>query len=163
MTISGSDLAGTTSLTFNDAAQPAFSINGAGTTITTTVPPGATTGTIRIWTTFGAASSADAFVVTTPVTRARALSMKMWGHLKVSGQLSTNDGTTTCSAGVPVQIQRHRRSGWHAVGTQTTLADGTYKGRIGDRPGTYRAKVVATTLESGDTCGRAFSPWVHHS
>ena len=163
VTITGSDLAGTTSLTFNDTSQPSFSINGTGTTITTTVPPGATTGPIRVWTPVGAASSADAFVVTTPVTRARALSMKMWGHLKVSGQLSTNDGTTTCSAGVPVQIQRHRRSGWHTVGTQTTLADGTYKGRIGDRPGTYRAKVIATTLESGDTCGRAFSPWVHHS
>ncbi len=131
MTISGIALAGATSLTFNDTSQPAFSINGTGTMITTTVPPGATTGPIRIWTSFGATSSADTFVVTTPVAHTRALSMRMWGHLKVSGQLSANDGTTTCSAGVPVQIQRHRRSGWHTVGTQTTLADGTYRGRIG--------------------------------
>ena len=163
VTISGSDLAGTTSLAFNDTSQPVFSINGAGTTITTTVPPGATTGAIRIWTSSGGTSSADTFVVTTPITRPRALSMKMWGHLKVSGQLSTNDGTTACSAGVPVEIQRHRRSGWHTVGTQATQADGRYKGRIGDRPGTYRAKVVTTTLGSGDTCGRATSPWIHHS
>ncbi len=131
--------------------------------ITTTVPPGATTGPIRIWTSFGATSSADTFVVTTPVAHTRALSMRMWGHLKVSGQLSANDGTTTCSAGVPVQIQRHRRSGWHTVGTQTTLADGTYRGRIGDRPGTYRARVMATTLANGDTCGRALSQRIQHS
>ena len=163
VTITGSDLAGATSLMFNDTSQPTFSINGTGTAISTAVPPGATTGPIRIWTPFGVTSSADAFVVTTSVAHARVLSLKMWGNLKVSGQLSTNDGTTTCSAGVAVQIQRHRRSGWHTVATETTLGDGTYMGRIADRAGTYRAKVAQTTLPNGDTCSRAFSSRSHQA
>jgi uncharacterized delta-60 repeat protein len=163
VTVTGSNLAWATSVTFDNTLQPSFSVDGTGTTLTTSVPAGAATGPVRIWTPFGAATSVDAFVVTTPITHTRTLSLEMWGHLKVRGQLSANDAPAECRAGVAIRIQRHRRSSWHTVGTETTLADGTYAGWIEDRPGTYRAKVPATTLANGEACTRALSPRTHES
>lgn len=61
VTILGSDLAGTTSVTFN-ATAAAFTVVSA-TEITATVPAGATTGTIRVATSGGTLSSDVAFRV----------------------------------------------------------------------------------------------------
>jgi hypothetical protein len=158
----GSNFAGTTSLVFNDTSQPSFSVSGNGTTITTTVPPGATSGPIRIWTTFGAVSSVDAFTVTSPASHIRSVSLMMWGHLRMAGVITTSDGSTACAQGATVEIQRHRWFGWHTVMISFTDDYGQFRGRISDRSGTYRAKVKASTLANGDTCSRAFSAPKHH-
>jgi uncharacterized repeat protein (TIGR03803 family) len=48
--ILGNNLKGTTSVTFNGTNQPIFAVNNSGTAITTTVPAGATTGTVEVTT-----------------------------------------------------------------------------------------------------------------
>jgi hypothetical protein len=48
--ILGNNLKGTTSVTFNGTNQPTFAVNNSGTAITTTVPAGATTGTVEVTT-----------------------------------------------------------------------------------------------------------------
>jgi len=48
--ILGNNLKGATSVTFNGTNQPTFAVNNSGTAITTTVPAGATTGTVEVTT-----------------------------------------------------------------------------------------------------------------
>ena len=51
--ILGTDLTGATSVTFNGTPQPAFTVNSTGTAISSTVPVGATTGTVQVVTPSG--------------------------------------------------------------------------------------------------------------
>ena len=62
VTILGTDLTGASSVTFN-GAPAAFTVNSTGTAISTTVPAGATTGTVRVVTTGGTLSSNLPFFV----------------------------------------------------------------------------------------------------
>jgi uncharacterized repeat protein (TIGR03803 family) len=62
VTILGSDLTGTTSVTFNGTAAT-FKVSTSGTFITTTVPTGATTGTVEVVTPTGTLSSNTPFTV----------------------------------------------------------------------------------------------------
>jgi uncharacterized repeat protein (TIGR03803 family) len=48
--ILGNNLSGTTSITFNDTSVTSFTVNSTGTAITTTVPPGAITGFVKVTT-----------------------------------------------------------------------------------------------------------------
>ncbi|HEY0156591.1 MAG TPA: IPT/TIG domain-containing protein [Thermoanaerobaculia bacterium] len=63
VSITGANLQGATAVTFNGVNQPAFTVNAAGTTVTTTVPAGATTGPIAVTTPVGTATSATNFGV----------------------------------------------------------------------------------------------------
>jgi len=56
VTILGTGLSGTTSVTFHGTASP-FTVNSTGTAISTTVPTGATTGTVQVVTPSGTLSS----------------------------------------------------------------------------------------------------------
>src|SRR5450631_4045608 len=65
--INGTALTGATAVKFfNNINQPAFTVNGAGTAITTTVPAGATTGLITVTTPGGTATSSSPFTVDSP-------------------------------------------------------------------------------------------------
>jgi hypothetical protein len=66
VTITGTDLTGATAVSFNGTAQPTFTVVDA-TTITTTVPAGATTGPIAVTTPGGTATSGSLTVIPTPV------------------------------------------------------------------------------------------------
>ena len=48
VTITGTNLAGASTVVFNDVVQPSFSVDATGTYLTTTVPAGATTGPIWV-------------------------------------------------------------------------------------------------------------------
>jgi len=61
----GQGLTGTTEVTFNGTVAPAFTVT-SDTTLTVTVPPGASTGLVRLTTPVGAALSSTAFLVTAP-------------------------------------------------------------------------------------------------
>lgn len=63
--ISGTNLTGASAVTFNNAAASQFTVV-SDTSITATVPSGATTGRIRVTTAGGSATSATDFTVTTP-------------------------------------------------------------------------------------------------
>ena len=65
VTINGSNLSGATSVTFNLAPASSFTVD-SGTQIRATVPPGASTGRIRVTTASGTATSATDFTVTAP-------------------------------------------------------------------------------------------------
>ncbi|MGZ8652236.1 MAG: IPT/TIG domain-containing protein, partial [Actinomycetota bacterium] len=62
VSINGSGFTGTSAVRFNGTGA-AFTVNGAGTKITTTVPAGATTGKVSVQTPGGTAQSADNFTV----------------------------------------------------------------------------------------------------
>jgi len=62
--ISGSNFSGTTSLTLNGQAITGYVVNAAGTTITFTVPAGASTGLLTVTTPAGTVSSTSAYAVT---------------------------------------------------------------------------------------------------
>jgi hypothetical protein len=73
--------------------------------------------------------------------------------------VSVGDGFTACAASVPVKIQRRVSGQWKTVGSTTTTSTGSYKKRIPDKPGKYRARATRVVLNSGaDICSRATSP-----
>jgi hypothetical protein len=63
VTILGNKLVGATSVTFNGTAST-FTVNSSGTAITTSVPVGASTGTVQVTTPDGTLSSNISFRVT---------------------------------------------------------------------------------------------------
>ena len=66
VTLTGTNLGGTTSVTFNGVASTALTLTSA-TSIAATVPAGATTGPISVTTAAGTATSATVYTVTLPV------------------------------------------------------------------------------------------------
>jgi hypothetical protein len=68
LTINGRNLQGTTQVDFDGIVQTPVTVNGAGTTITTTVPAGADTGLISLQTPLFTAHSPAAFTVVPKIT-----------------------------------------------------------------------------------------------
>jgi alpha-tubulin suppressor-like RCC1 family protein len=62
VTISGASLTGTTAVTFNGVAASSFTVNSA-TSLTVTVPPGTTTGTVQVTTPGGTATTMGVFTM----------------------------------------------------------------------------------------------------
>jgi hypothetical protein len=157
--ITGTNFSGTgitgTSVTFNNVA--ATSVVNSATQITATVPSTATTGKIKVTTSCGSITSATDFTVSKVHSRSVTLSLKK--HLVAKGMVSVGDGFTACVASVPVKIQRRVSGSWKNVGSTTTSATGSYKKKIKDKPGKYRAKAPKVTLNAGvDLCKVATSP-----
>jgi IPT/TIG domain len=158
-TVSGASFT-TTGVTFNNVAGT-FVVNSA-TQITATVPSTATTGRIKVTTPGGSATSATDFTVSKPHSRSVTLGLKK--HLVARGAVSVGDGFTACVANVPVKIQRKTSGGWKSVGSTTTDASGSYKKKIKDKPGKYRAKATKVSLNNGvDVCLGDTSPARKHT
>ena len=105
----------------------------------------------------GSATSTSNFTVST--SHSRSVTLKLKRHLVAKGVVSASDGFTACTASVPVKIQRKTSGGWKNVGGTTTDASGSYKKKIKDKPGKYRAKAPKVTLNAGaDICSAATSP-----
>ena len=154
VTINGTNFTGATLVKFNGTSAT-FTINSAS-KITATVPSGATTGKITVTTPSGTATSSGTFTVS-PKKHPRAVSLQLSRHLVAKGLVSATDGFSACEQSVPVKIQRRRSGRWHTVGGTLTRMDGSYRIRVTDRTGKYRARAIRTTLGSGDMCGRATS------
>jgi IPT/TIG domain len=168
VTITGTNFSGTvggvnfttTGVTFNNVAAT-FVVNSA-TQITATVPSTATTGPIRVTTPGGTATSTTNFTVST--THARSVTLSLKKHLVARGKVSVVDAFTACAASVPVKIQRKTSSGWKNVGSTTTDVSGSYKKKIKDKPGKYRAKAPKVALNNGvDLCLGDTSPTRKHT
>jgi hypothetical protein len=83
-------------------------------------------------------------------------------HLVARGKVSVEDEFADCAASVPVKIQRRKAGGgWKTVRFTTTSSTGSYRKRIPDRLGKYRA-VAPAVLENGEVCFKAVSPRVRH-
>jgi hypothetical protein len=155
-----------------------------GTSETTTelsvlVPSTAADGPIRVntWNDVigeGAVLSTTSFAVPPPTcpveggnVHARSISLSLRKHLVARGKVSSTEDPafTDCVAAVPVKIQRRVSGHWKTVGSTTTTDTGSYKKRIRDRAGKYRAKAPKVTLGDPvtDTCSPATSPVRRHT
>ena len=159
--ITGTNLTGATAVTFNNVAATTFTVNSA-TQITATVPTTATTGKIKVTTPGGSATSTADFTVSKVHSRSVTLSLKR--HLIAQGKVSVADAFAACASSVPVKIQRRVSGNWKTVGSATTSATGTYKKKIKDKTGKYRAKAPKVVLNSNvDICSGTKSPARKHN
>jgi hypothetical protein len=143
------------------------------TSLSVIVPPDTADGSIRV-STFndvlgeGAVLSEVAFQVAPPepncpfpILFKRTVTLHLVKSLVARGKVSTYDATAPaeCKANVPVKIQRRVAEGWKTVRTTTTRSTGSYRRRIPDRPGKYRAMAPTVVLSDGaHICTRAISP-----
>jgi hypothetical protein len=158
--ITGTNFTGATAVTFNNVTAT-FTVNSV-TQITATVPSAATTGKIKVTTPGGSVTSTADFTVSKVHSRSVTLSLKK--HLIAQGKVSVADAFAACASSVPVKIQRKTSSGWKTVGSATTSATGTYKKKIKDKEGKYRAKAPKVVLNANvDICSGAKSPARKHN
>ncbi|HEX5914683.1 MAG TPA: hypothetical protein VFY54_16300, partial [Rubrobacter sp.] len=93
-----------------------------------------------------------------PVPHSRSVTLHLVRSLVARGVVS-DDEFTDCAASVPVKIQRRVSGEWTTVRTTTTSLTGSYRRRIPDKAGRYRA--MAPTFPHGvlpTLCPRAISP-----
>jgi hypothetical protein len=158
--ITGTNFTGATAVTFNNVTAT-FTVNSV-TQITATVPTTATTGKIKVTTPGGSATSTADFTVSK--VHSRSVTLRLKRHLIAQGTVSVADGFTACASSVPVKIQRRVSGNWKTVGSATTSATGTYKKKIKDKEGKYRAKAPKVVLNSNvDICSGAKSPARKHN
>ena len=161
--IAGTNFSGTgfttTTVTFNGVT--ATKTVDSAIQITATVPSTATTGPIKVTTPGGSATSTTNFTVS--VAHSRTVTLTLKKHLIAQGNVSVGDGFTACVSGVPVKIQRNKSGNWKTVGSTTTSASGSYKKKIKDKEGKYRAKAPKVALNNGvDVCLGDTSPARKH-
>jgi hypothetical protein len=91
----------------------------------------------------------------------RSVTLHVVRSLVARGAVSADNGFTACAASVPVKIQRRVAGEWKTVRTTTTSPTGSYRRRIPDKPGRYRATAPKIFLSYGlvpPSCLRAVSP-----
>lgn len=94
-----------------------------------------------------------------PVARyPSSVTLRLRAHLRASGDVTVADGPPRCIRNREVNIQRRRAGNWKRVGSDQTDAQGHFTVRVRNRPGTYRARVVAANLVNGDICEAGVSP-----
>jgi hypothetical protein len=131
--------------------------------LTAIVPDGATSGPISVTTPKGFARTVRNFVVKgangtgTTTRHARTVSLAFHGN-RAQGRVKANDGSTGCTANVPVKIQRRSGQGWTTVASVRTASSGQYSRIIRNRHGTYRAVAPKAKMNGGaDVCARRSS------
>jgi hypothetical protein len=100
--------------------------------------------------------SADRFSVETT----RSVTLRLTRSLVARGTVSDDKGFIACAASVPVKIKRRVAGEWKTVRTSRTSSTGSYKERIPDKPGRYRAKAPLIVVTGGvdHFCLPAISP-----
>ena len=157
VTIYGTNLLGVTSVKFNGVSATTVGTSTA-TSVTATVPTGATTGTIAVTTAGGTATSTGVYTVTTaPISR--TVSFHSEKHSRVAGSVSS--GTAACRSLMQVVIQKQKHGAWKWADTTSSRKNGSFKTYIPPSHGTFRAKVNQTTLVNGIVCAKSFSSTIH--
>jgi hypothetical protein len=98
------------------------------------------------------------------VTYSRTVDLRLSGHLRATGRIDAGTAEV-CSSLVSVSIERKSRGGWTRLRTKTTQADGTFRLKLTDQNGRYRAAVEEVGGHNADgayTCGPATSTLVRH-
>ena len=137
------------------------------TQLSVVVPTNVADGPIRVSTfndVIGEGAVLDAFFEVPPpdvlcavhlLSRSVTLRIK---SLVARGLVRSADAFTPCVARVPVNIQRRVIGEWKTVRTTSTDSAGSYKKRIPDKPGRYRAQAPRVRVEGFVTCLQAISP-----
>jgi hypothetical protein len=154
--IGGSNFSGVQAVTF-DGVDSVFSVSGPS-SLTATVPAGATTGPIEVVTQAGRALGPVFAIV-----HGRDVTMQARGDGQtISGALHVEDGFAACLRNQQVKVQRRGHAGrWRTIRNTMSRADGSYRAQLPDLPGAYRVRLPRATLGSGDICGRGKSPVRH--
>lgn len=155
VTIAGANFVGVTSVTFN-GVPATFEAKSAG-EIAATVPEGATAGPIAVTTPTGTGTSEANFSVGNVVTHASKVSLKLSGRLVAAGSVAVADGEAACVGGRTVVIERRVSGKWKNVGQDKTGDSGSYREKLKNKPGKYRARVKKSTLANSDVCLRDVS------
>lgn len=150
VTIKGSKLTGTTSVTFNGVTS-VFSVK-SDSKIKATVPPNARTGKIVVTSPAGTSTSADDFTVDV-VLHLRSISLHLFGRLNASGLVTAPDDYKGCVSQIPVVIQRLRAGEWRWMATTATRKNGAYRIYLRNLRGRYRAVAKRIVLVNGQICG----------
>lgn len=91
----------------------------------------------------------------------RAVRLRLRRHLVAVGSVVARDHPGQCYSRVRVKISKRKNGRWTVVASVGTARDGTYRARIPDRQGKYRALVRRSTSGT-ETCRRAVSPTRRH-
>jgi hypothetical protein len=174
MLISGTNLLGRTltggEVRFNPYGASEVAIHkvpdaSSPTSLSVIVPATAALGPIRVMTfaaTGGTVFSAVSFAGPChgdPGRHSRSVTLRLRRHLVARGVVSDDDGFADCVAGVPVKVQRRVEGAWKTVRTTTTSPTGSYRRRLPDKAGRYRATAPRIDVNGGfEICLRDISP-----
>lgn len=92
---------------------------------------------------------------------ARSITLVLKRHLVAKGTL-TSPGPDACSIAVLLNVQKRVSGNWKTVKTTITTDMGTYKVKLSDKQGRYRAVVAASTPDAQNTCLGAESALLRH-
>jgi hypothetical protein len=94
-----------------------------------------------------------------PGVHSRTVILRLRRHLVARGTVGADPEFADCVAGVTVKVQRRVEGEWKTVRTTTTSPTGSYRRRIPDKVGRYRATAPRIDVNGGaDICLRAISP-----
>jgi hypothetical protein len=91
-------------------------------------------------------------------THERSVSLRLEGELKAVGKVRSEDGFEACTQDVRVKVQRKKDGSWKTIKTPTSDSEGSYRVKMADRPGKYRAKAPELSPSNGHKCLAAKSP-----
>jgi hypothetical protein len=102
ITLTGSDFTGTSHVSFNGVAAPGFVVSKGGTTITVTLPAGATTGLVAV-TANGTGTSGTAFVVPTELIVSTVRQVQgIYTNVTITGPATGGAGVATLTGSLMV-------------------------------------------------------------
>ena len=93
-----------------------------------------------------------------PVDHDRSVALGLRRALVAKGRVSAEGDYAACFRGVAVKIQRRGGGRWKVVARTRTNADGTYRKKMRDRRGRYRALAPRFSPEDGHRCLKGISP-----
>jgi hypothetical protein len=159
--ITGTNLTGATSVTFDDVAAT-FTVDSAS-SITASVPAGASTGKIAVAIPGVGTLASSADFTVTPTKHGRSVTLSLTKRLIASGAVSVGDEFNACRSDVTVRIQRLTAGVWTTVAKDQTTPNGRYRARLSDRAGRYRVVANEGSVNGGaDICEKEVSATVSH-
>lgn len=93
-----------------------------------------------------------------PVEHERSISLALRRSLIAKGRVAAAGDYAACFRDVSLRIQRKSDGSWRTVARTSTGSDGSYKAKLRDRRGRYRAVAPAFSPEDGHRCLKAMSP-----